>query len=591
MMHLSAVGSLMTWFRRPRAVRNGSPRTNRSSRLSAELLEERNPTGNLAGGLFTAALGGPLLDPVTNMASAVGDLALLAADPASSLSPAGVAPNPSTALATGSPATGQDTLSSTPAPNQDGSIGTGVTTSTANAAWVGAIGVLPTIDGPGGGGTTTAVQLTQSGDSVVQTWYFRQFFNGDLGEPGDIYSNYDGYWAGDAIYGSLDVGLNGGGAHVWDYQPTVGYVYAEGDYYASPYAQTITYSAVGGQFNVLTPTEYGVSGSLVSSFSVSGYAPDFQTQLLDYGVLFVPDKDFSGTAQIIASGNDTIVTTVDGYVDSLTPTPVSRILTMNASPYDQGLYVASHNSLHQMDPLPDGGAPAAATPVDLSMAGAGALLGADAPAPAAPATGVRQGIDWSTLKFVQQTEIWDDDGSGGKLAGTIVKGDAFSVKTVKGNSIIVFSALPMNQQPQATQNNAGNKDITFNCHGYSFNCTNVTCPDGKVRDFSIVQDKDIKTLVADACGAPINVAQASDVFFAHKLFYVFYDKNGQAVHSCVGALIFGSANGKLTEDSRAYTKNGWDNLNNTGNVPLSDLHKLYKETTDIKMYQLPEARY
>jgi Bacterial Ig domain len=68
--------------RRPHTIRNTSPAPrSRSPRLSAEPLEARNPTGNLAGGLFAAAFGGSLTDPLSGMAAAFGDLALLATDP------------------------------------------------------------------------------------------------------------------------------------------------------------------------------------------------------------------------------------------------------------------------------------------------------------------------------------------------------------------------------------------------------------------------------------------------------------------------------------------------------------------------------
>jgi uncharacterized repeat protein (TIGR01451 family) len=56
-----------------------SSRPPRHTRLRLDNLEAREQTGNLVPGLVAAALGGPMAEPLDAMATAVGDLALLAA--------------------------------------------------------------------------------------------------------------------------------------------------------------------------------------------------------------------------------------------------------------------------------------------------------------------------------------------------------------------------------------------------------------------------------------------------------------------------------------------------------------------------------
>src|SRR5262245_19116195 len=66
---------------RRRARRLASRESERRERLLLSPMEPRDHTGNLAGGIALAALGYQFTDPLLGMATAVGDLAMMAPMP------------------------------------------------------------------------------------------------------------------------------------------------------------------------------------------------------------------------------------------------------------------------------------------------------------------------------------------------------------------------------------------------------------------------------------------------------------------------------------------------------------------------------
>jgi hypothetical protein len=394
---------------------------------------------------------------------------------------------------------------------------------------------------------------------------------------GPVYSNYDANTLSDLIGGSPDV--IAAGHHLYDMDPVVGSTFSSGSTsnQMQEDAITVTYTATGGHFDVLTGATDGVDDNVTASFTETGTTTQITAALQD--VLFVPDADFQGTATISATSTDSLVTVQNGVVQSVTPTaPVTRTETVAVTPFDDGAYEASIQSLSTSFDAPswDSSAPqdwpaVASTPAAFAAA-------------AVTPTGVRDGIDWSTTVPKARVAI-----NYGNLVET---GFAVVVKTQKGNPIKLFLADALADRPAATR--AAVPDPSYNCHALSFGATSVVCSDGITRSFQIIDDKDVKTILADAY-TQITAADGRALRLnSKKLVYVFYDKDtGQAVHSAVqvpgDGLTFATYNGTDgsktldADDTTVASKNGGQNLKT--NVSLKKLQEVYPDT-DIKIYTL-----
>jgi hypothetical protein len=173
--------------------------------------------------------------------------------------------------------------------------------------------------------------------------------------------------------------------------------------------------------------------------------------------------------------------------------------------------------------------------------------------------------------------IYDSDNIGQPVQGTIINGDLYQVQTAAGSTVKLFEAYAMAQQPQATQQNPNNVDITYNCHGYTWGAVNV-----QGHSFSIVQDADAKALIRDTL-TQLTVAQALQELPSN-LVYVLYDTNGNAIHSARGARMYGTSDGKLSPSNDGVnTKNEWQALNTSGT--LADAMKVFKQYKDVKIYK------
>ena len=268
-----------------------------------------------------------------------------------------------------------------------------------------------------------------------------------------------------------------------------------------PYG-TVSYSTDTGQFDELVGTAEGVQSNLTTSVTIQGDSSTVADQLGE--VLLVIPPNYAGNITITETRSD--------------PQPGSRTITVPITRYDDGAYKATLQSLKT---LVSGSAASAASPPPPTLS------------PTAAQTGIRQGIDWSTLRFLRR------DGAAGKDAGTgreyISTGNVWTVKTVLGSTIPVFEADPLAQQTQASRDPPTYEEPTYNCNAYSFGATGVVCPDGVTRSFLIINSADVKLLLSEAY-SQVTVQQAFDLKQApdntKNLFFVFYE-NGEAVHSAV----------------------------------------------------------
>ena len=248
--------------------------------------------------------------------------------------------------------------------------------------------------------------------------------------------------------------------------------------------------------------------------------------------------------------------------------------------YDDGSYLAALGGLKQL------GASAPTSPPQAPPATGGTT---QAPPPSPAATGVRGGIDWSTLKPV-------GPGTTGGNGDPVTNGTYYTVTTVGGKPILVFSADPLAQQPAASQALPGYQDPSTNCHGNTFGTTGVVRPDGTTMNFQIVQAQDVNTLLsggytqATIGGASAAVAAGNGTV---SVYFVFYDAAGNPIHSgvtrpnqslftynpsAIGAY-FG-AKPTVGPSTPVESKNGDQNLRPT--TTIGDLQKIYGD--DIKIY-------
>jgi len=72
---------------------------------------------------------------------------------------------------------------------------------------------------------------------------------------------------------------------------------------------------------------------------------------------------------------------------------------------------------------------------------------------------------------------------------------SYDVKTVGGKTIKVFLADPLADQPASVKDK--NPDLSYNCHGLTFNTRGIICADSKTRDFSIIDIGSPKILIEE----------------------------------------------------------------------------------------------
>jgi hypothetical protein len=432
-----------------------------------------------------------------------------------------------------------------------------------------------------GGNELTSLSTTKG--SYVETIIFQNVYLG--GSSYQIYSNHDAVWLSDLIWASPEVIGPGLGRHIHTF---AGRIIQVGDdvLNSEPNALTtpppirpvtVTYTATGGEFNIFRADEYGVVGQITSSFTITG-APDEIHEALS-NTLFIPRPNFAGDAIVTATSSDSMITVENGMVVSITPTsPISRSLTIPVTPYPDDLYpgqykdsVKSLKSILDLEPSPTSELAAGYARM-LSAANAANALEAD--------DDVRGGIKWQTLKRLERNKVTDGPEE------TNVWGTFYEVETKAGNKIILFEADALNAQPAKTRANKEyiNGDIRYNCHGLTFGLSNVEVG-GNPYKFSIVQSSDVKTLLTDSYQklTPDDALKQAGI-----LAFVFYDKNGQAIHSCktTNPLLV-VKDGKLVEkECRVFTKNGYNKLDGTGLATLASLKKVYPDTVEIRIYAL-----
>lgn len=187
------------------------------------------------------------------------------------------------------------------------------------------------------------------------------------------------------------------------------------------------------------------------------------------------------------------------------------LIILGIAQVEDGPYEASVTDLRalgQLDGSSQGGGP--------GLGGGGGLLAA---------TGVREGIDWGTLKFVERRFLNGKADNGKSFQET---GGVWTVQTVAGHTITLYNADPLNKQPPATQKLV--EDPSFNCHGWSFSATGIVSPDGQTRSFQIVQDSDAKTILNDAY-KQISAKDAAALHGGTKLLFAFENAKGEVIHT------------------------------------------------------------
>ncbi len=378
-------------------------------------------------------------------------------------------------------------------------------------------------------------------------------FDGYYGQLETAFSNYDG-----KLFQEFQIG----GIHV---NPVLADTTSQPDYWNVPV--TITIAPQGGSVSIFNSDGYYSHTAQVvpsgGSVTLTDVPAKLNWLLNEYGTIFVPDKDFVGIAALRVTSTDWKV--YPGNPSTYEAVQGHHILNINVTKYDDGMYEAVLEDLKAVD-------------MSGSVPPPGGVFGAPPPGQAQ----VAKGIDWATLKFLQRGNV-----NNGK-PGTTVNGEFWQVKTAQGSSLTLFASDPIGSQPKATRDNKEIQDITYNCHGFSFGCTGVACPDGKTRDFSMVQDKDVKALLNDAY-TEVSAKQVDDDWFTvgytGKYAFVFYDKNGNAIHSALANVSYGLVDGKLSlENTGVQSKNGWESFQD--NTNLKNLIKTYPEYRQIKIYKL-----
>lgn len=182
-------------------------------------------------------------------------------------------------------------------------------------------------------------------------------------------------------------------------------------------AGTITIAVSVGRFGGPTLDQPGGATGPATSFLASGDSSQFAEQVRDV-LLYLP------------AGYQGNVTITESWTGS---SPGSSAVTVPAVPYDNGSFLADlrGSGANEAGPAPASQAPPA-------QGGA-----AQAPPQAPAATGVRGGIDWSTLKPL-------GPGNTGGNGDPVTTGTLWTVMTVGGKPITVFSADPLAQQPAAS---------------------------------------------------------------------------------------------------------------------------------------------
>jgi hypothetical protein len=308
------------------------------------------------------------------------------------------------------------------------------------------------------------------------------------------------------------------GINVNDQVPLVGSPFSPGSssnvWQSTPVSLTVSTNV--GHWDYHFTDSDGLSYLDTASLTLTGYSDDLvDNEVKDVNLVLPPN--YQGDVSISYSFQDTVVD-VDGSgvvqsvgsrSDSFGP------IAFNVGPTDDGSYMATIQNMK--------------------------AVGGVAPAPDVPAqvnpTGVRAGIDWTTLTRIgRDNNVQSTDPGTGKTYTET--GWIWQVKTVKGSVVTLFEADPKNMQPAATQAIPSYQDPTYNCHGFTFAATNVVCKDGVTRSFQIVQTVDVNTILADAY-TKISELQAWNIVSAtprtQDLFFVWFNGNNQPVHSAVNS--------------------------------------------------------
>jgi hypothetical protein len=387
-----------------------------------------------------------------------------------------------------------------------------------------------------------------------QTYLLRHVYMGDdappipeLAEP--VYNDEKAYSLPWQIYATPDVWGPGFGGHVYTQTPPMGSPYegeAPGGLGWDDRPLQITFTASGADLAVVT---YGTDSwdiSYPNEIQVHGLASDIYEQ--EGGTYLVPHTGESNIT-VTAQTEDDQIHTTNGLVDGITP--VARTLTMPvpAPDYVDPEFVSSQNSM-----LPD----TAPDPLD-----------PPAQPPAAPQDqNISSGFKWNTLTQTGTvTEPYPV-----RNGAIDIKFRTFTVKTVNDTEIKLNEPLPLADQPAATRNYVTNngRDISFNCHGFSFGAVKVKGPDNVERSFWIGDAAEVNKLLNDRMyrKIPLVSARRDDV--------VVIKAGDVPVHSM--KLISARAaqvKGVLTLDpgSTVATKNGIMPLAGTGdpaNAPTVD---------------------
>jgi hypothetical protein len=261
---------------------------------------------------------------------------------------------------------------------------------------------------------------------------------------GTVYNDDQSYSLLGLINATPDVVGEGAGYPFFDQVPQVGYALSDPSGWVDRPIQ-VSYSVSGAEFAIINPGSDTWTVSYSSQFQAQGMRYDILDKLS--WVYLVPVTGASSLT-VTATTEDDLIHLTGGVVDSVTPTAVTLTMpvTTPANPDPELL-----TSL-------------------VSLVGGGAEAGTPG-APVGGADNVSSGIKWQTLAPKGETTRPYQTRTG----NIDIKYKTFTVETVTGEQITVAEPLPLANQPAATRDyvTANGRDITYNCHGFSFGMVGV----------------------------------------------------------------------------------------------------------------------